>query len=129
MKAEQASHSVIGPDVLFVDFPQSFVFPEPNWCLGFRYMISTLREQGFSAELLHPPTIPRQPVRQRLIADILAAQASIVGFTTYDQSLSALLAFIKELRRAGLRSHVTLGGLCASAIPEEISKTAGRSIR
>jgi radical SAM superfamily enzyme YgiQ (UPF0313 family) len=34
--------------------------------------------------------------------------------------LSSLLQLVRELRQAGLRSHVVLGGLCASAIPERL---------
>jgi radical SAM superfamily enzyme YgiQ (UPF0313 family) len=104
-------------DVLFVDVPKNFLFPAPSWCLGYRYLISILREDGFSASLLSSQRTHNGSSKSRLIADILQAQASIVGFTTYDIELAPLLTFIRELRRAGLRSHVTLGGLCASAIP------------
>jgi radical SAM superfamily enzyme YgiQ (UPF0313 family) len=104
-------------DVLFVDVPNNFLFPVSSWCLGYRYLISILREDGFSASLLSPHRTHNGSSKSRLIADILQAQASIVGFTTYDIELAPLLAFICELRRAGLRSHITLGGLCASAIP------------
>lgn len=107
-------------DVLFVDFPSDFLFPESNWCLGFRYMISMLRENGFSSSILHPRRCSDGSMKMALIEDILQANPSIVGFTTYDINIHSLLLFIKELRNAGLRCHVTLGGMCASAIPELI---------
>jgi anaerobic magnesium-protoporphyrin IX monomethyl ester cyclase len=109
-------------DVLFVDVPKNSLFPEPSWCLGYRYMTSNLRANGFTAELLYPLYTCDGSARPQLIADILNIHASIVGFTTYDIGIGYLLEFIKELRRAGLRSHVTLGGLCASAIPDDILK-------
>lgn len=113
---------MISPDVLFVDVPKSFLFSEPGWCLGYRYMIASLRAHGFSAALLHPPYTHDGSARHRLIADILANPGRIVGFTTYDIGITSLLELIRELRQGGLQSHVTLGGLCASAIPAEILK-------
>jgi radical SAM superfamily enzyme YgiQ (UPF0313 family) len=107
-------------DVLFVDFPRDFLFPVSEWCLGYRYMISSLRENGFTADLVHPRRCPDGSSKRHLIDDILGAAPSIVGFTTYDVQLCSMLAFISGLRSAGLRSHVTLGGMCASAIPEHI---------
>jgi radical SAM superfamily enzyme YgiQ (UPF0313 family) len=102
------------PDVLFIDFPDDFNNASGTWSLGYRYMISSLRQNGFSAALLHPPA---HNSRQALIDQILQVNSAIVGFTTYDVKLAALLEFIRDLRRAGSHSHITLGGLCASAIP------------
>lgn len=101
-------------DVLFVDFPDDFNHPSSTWSLGFRYMMSSLRRNGFSAKLVHPPA---HNSYQALIAEILQRDSAIVGFTTYDVKLAALLDFIRELRKAGSQSHITVGGLCASAIP------------
>jgi radical SAM superfamily enzyme YgiQ (UPF0313 family) len=101
-------------DVLFIDVPDDFNNASSTWSLGFRYMMSSLRRNGFTAALAHPPT---RNSRQVLIDEILQTQSAIVGFTTYDVKLAALLEFIRDLRRNGLRSHITLGGLCASAIP------------
>ncbi len=107
-------------DVLFVDLPRDMTFPVSEWCLGYRYLIAALRENGFSAALLHPRRPQHGSAKRALIDDILASNASIVGFTTYDVQLYPLLLFIHELRRAGLRSHITLGGMCASAAVERI---------
>jgi anaerobic magnesium-protoporphyrin IX monomethyl ester cyclase len=108
-------------DVLFVDLPSDFHRPAKGWCLGFRYMMSSLRENGFTAQLLHAP---RRGGQGALIAEIIRVNARIVGLTTYDISLAAVLEFAADLRRAGLRSHITVGGMCASAIPEEILRCA-----
>ena len=105
------------PDVLFVDVPADFSAPESNWCLAYRTLIAALRAQGVSAAILHPRA---HRSRAALIEDIVASRAKVVAFTTYDVQLASLLELIADLRRAGLRSHVTLGGLCASAIPEVI---------
>ncbi len=108
-------------DVLFVDVPVDFRFPESSWCLGYRYMIAALRQAGFGGRILHPPLAAKgESARQRLIAEIVAASERIVGFTTYDLQLGPLLDLIAGLRSAGLRSHITLGGLCASAVSGEI---------
>jgi radical SAM superfamily enzyme YgiQ (UPF0313 family) len=104
-------------DVLFIDLPDDFTCPVNGWSLGFRYMISSLRSRGFSAELVHA-SVP--DARTSLIEKIVRAGSAVVGFTTYDVQLSALFDFVRDLRRAGLRSHITLGGVCASAIPERI---------
>jgi anaerobic magnesium-protoporphyrin IX monomethyl ester cyclase len=107
-------------DVLFVDVPRDFSSPESSWCLGYRYLISSVRTAGFSAGLLHPPLGRGRSSRQRLIEEIVRSDARIVGMTTYDVQLRSLLQLVRELRQAGLRSHVVLGGLCASAIPERL---------
>ena len=107
-------------DVVFVNFPCDYSAPESKWCLGYRYMISALRKNGFSATIIHPEPEDDHVSKRHFIDAILKADASIVGFETYDEHLPALLAFIKELRGAGLESHVTLGGMCASAIPMNI---------
>ncbi|MFI5006236.1 MAG: B12-binding domain-containing radical SAM protein [Solirubrobacterales bacterium] len=107
-------------DVLFVDVPHDFACPRSSWCLGYRCLISALRANGFAARILHPQTGGDGRARARMIQDIVGAHAGIVGFSTYDVQLPQLLVLIADLRRAGLRSHVTLGGLCASAIPELI---------
>ena len=101
-------------DVLFIDFPDDFNHASSTWSLGYRYMISSLRRNGFFAALLHPPA---HNGRRALIEQILQMNSAIVGFTTYDVKLADLLDFIRDLRRAGSHSHITLGGLCASAIP------------
>lgn len=107
-------------DVLFVDFPSDLSLPESNWCLGFRYLVSMLRENGFSSGILHPRRKGDGSLKSRLIEDIIQANPKIVGFTTYDINIKLLLLFINDLRKAGLRCHITLGGMCASAIPELI---------
>jgi anaerobic magnesium-protoporphyrin IX monomethyl ester cyclase len=103
--------------VLLVDVPADCSAPESNWCLAYRTLIAALRERGISAAILHPRA---RRTRTALIEDIVASRAKIVGFTAYDAQLVPLLAFIADLRRAGLRAHVTIGGLCASADPEAI---------
>ena len=107
-------------DVLFVDVPRDFLSPESSWCLGYRYLVSSLRLHGFSAGVLHPPRGRGGSPRLRLVEEVVRAGAKIVGFTTYDAQLHSLLQLVRELRRAGLRSHVVLGGLCASAIPDRL---------
>jgi len=104
-------------DVLFVDLPDDFGQPVRSWSLGFRYMISSLRKSGFSAELVHAQA---PDARRRLIQRIIRSNSALVGFTTYDVSLSAVLRFVCSLRRAGLKSHISLGGVCTSTIPEQI---------
>ena len=107
-------------DVLFVDFPLDSPIALPTWSLGYRSMIATLRENGLSSAILHPIPIETRKARQQLVNDILKISPKIVGFTTYDTFLQPLIQFIQDIRNAGVKAHITLGGLCASAIPEKI---------
>jgi len=83
-------------------------------------MIATLRQEGFSAAILHPVPKERHKARNRLIDDLLDCAPKIAGFTAHDQYLPQLFSFIRDARERGLKSHITLGGICASAIPEDI---------
>jgi radical SAM superfamily enzyme YgiQ (UPF0313 family) len=83
-------------------------------------MISTLREEGFEAMILHPIHEINVDSRQRLIDDLLRINPRIAGFTTYDSNLLDLFHFIHDVREAGFRSHITLGGFSASSVAEEI---------
>ena len=104
-----------------VDYPGSVPFSKMGWCLGYRYIVSLLRQNGYSAEILYPlPLSDRGSVKRYLIGEIMRRQPRSIGFTAYDIQLTDLLAFILELRKAGCRSHITLGGLCVSFIPHEI---------
>src|SRR6476659_3060975 len=110
------------PDVLFIDLPTDFNHPVQTWSLGFRYMISSLRGSGFSGELLHAPaTDPRRS----LINQIVRKAPNVLGLSTCDEYLSTVLKFIKDLRAAGCAAHITLGCLCASAIPDIILNGVG----
>jgi radical SAM superfamily enzyme YgiQ (UPF0313 family) len=111
-------------EVLLVDLPASFRSPYGGWCLGYRYLVSSLRAQGFSAGILHPPLRFDGSAREALLAQIVSTQADIVGFTTYDVALDQLLSFLRDLRAAGCRGHVTLGGFCASSIPSRLLEAA-----
>ena len=104
-------------DVLFIDLPGDFGHPVSGWSLGYRYMMSSLRQNGLSAELLHAPVCG---ARRSLIEKIARAGSAIIGFTTYDIQLAALLAFVRDLRKAGVRSHITFGGPCTATIPDRI---------
>ncbi|HEY9245937.1 MAG TPA: hypothetical protein VIO11_03730, partial [Candidatus Methanoperedens sp.] len=81
-------------DVLFVDFPVDSPIALPTWSLGYRSMIATLRENGFSSTILHPLPIEISKARQQLINDILKISPKIIGFTTYDIYLQPLIQFI-----------------------------------
>lgn len=111
-------------DALFVHVPGSWRFPAEEWCLGYRYLVAALRSAGFSAGIVHPPFVTDGTAGARLVAGLVAREPRIVGLTTYDAGLPALLDLVAEMRRAGLRAHVTLGGLCATAAPEWILERA-----
>ncbi len=50
----------------------------------------------------------------------MSLNPKIVGFSTFDTVLGNLFNFITAVRQAGLKAHITIGGLTATAIPEEI---------
>jgi anaerobic magnesium-protoporphyrin IX monomethyl ester cyclase len=107
-------------DIVFVDFPVESPKASPTWSLGYRSMIASLRENGFSSTILHPLQIEISESRRQLIKEILKINTQIIGFTAYDVYLEPLIEFVQSLRRAGSKSHVTIGGICASTIAEEL---------
>jgi radical SAM superfamily enzyme YgiQ (UPF0313 family) len=116
-------------DIAFVHLPADLRFPVNDWCLGYRYLVGALRDAGIPAGIIYPrraggtrrpPRATPRAVADALVADVLAARPAVVGLTTYDPQLPAVMAFARRLRRAGLRAHITLGGLCASAVPAGI---------
>jgi radical SAM superfamily enzyme YgiQ (UPF0313 family) len=102
-------------DVALVSLPVSWRVPVPEWALGHRYLAAALRAAGFDARLVFAPLVLDGTARSRLVADLVRSAPAVVAFTTYDAGLPDLYSFVGELREAGLRSHVTVGGLCATA--------------
>ena len=83
------------PDVLFVDLPTDFNHPVQTWSLGFRYMISSLRGSGFSAELLHAPgTDPRRS----LINQIVRKAPNVLGLILLCYKLCTFVSISLALR-------------------------------
>jgi anaerobic magnesium-protoporphyrin IX monomethyl ester cyclase len=122
-------------DVLFVDLPfNSYELGrrfKDAWSfkqllspfelhLGYRYMVSTLRSCGFSADILFPARENGLVTLDQLAEVVLEIQPRVLGFTTYEGSLRELFAFIRRLKRRGLSSLVVLGGHLATFSYEEI---------
>ena len=102
-------------EVLFIDVPAARRMPLAEWSLGYRYLVAALRKAGFRAEIVQPPFVTDGTARNRLLAEVVARSPRLIGLTTYDVMLPDLLGFVDALRGAGVRAHVTLGGLSASA--------------
>jgi anaerobic magnesium-protoporphyrin IX monomethyl ester cyclase len=122
-------------DLLFVDLPfdsyelgqrfksawshKRFLCPH-ELHLGFRYMVSTLRAAGHTADILFPQE--EGPVRTA--ADLVRAVAEtrplVLGLTSYEGSLRESLRFVKRLRARGVSSLVCLGGHLATFSYAEI---------
>ena len=67
----------------------------------------------------------RNDPQRSLINQIVRIAPNVLGLSTCDEYLSTVLKFIKDLRAAGCAAHITLGGLCASAIPDIILNGVG----
>lgn len=107
-------------DVALVHLPASWRLPVPEWCLGHRYLAGSLREAGYDAEIRYPPFVLDGTAASRLVDDLLDRAPPLVAFTTYDAQLPNLYAFVGELRRRGLPSHITVGGLSATAAASDV---------
>jgi radical SAM superfamily enzyme YgiQ (UPF0313 family) len=110
-------------DVVFVHLPRDPLRPENDWCLGFRYMLTALREEGYEARIVYPRVsaeLHGDALLDDLAARVTESGAAVVGLTSYDVQLPYELAFVRRLRSHGCSAHVTIGGLSASALADQL---------
>ncbi len=82
--------------------------------LGFRYMVSTLREHGYSADIAFPAGDDGLAARAELLRTVADIQPDILAFTSYEGSLQESLDFIRQAKREGVHSLICLGGHLAT---------------
>lgn len=75
---------------------------------GIAYLAAVLRKQGHNVEILDAD-LCGYDVEQTVKA-VLERSAGLIGFTVLQVAAHAALEIVKELREAGLNSHITLGG-------------------
>jgi radical SAM superfamily enzyme YgiQ (UPF0313 family) len=86
--------------------------------LGMGYLGAVLAEHGRSVSLLDFRDGPR-----KLTEQVLAAQPLVVGFSLiFQYYLPGFRALARELRRAGVTSHFTIGGHYPSLCHDELLK-------
>lgn len=122
-------------DVLFVDLPfntyelgrkfksawsfkQELSFYELH--LGFRYMVSALRERGLTADILYPSTEGNVRSRTDLIKEICEIKPHILAFTSYEGSFREAIQFIKRVKAKGCNALICVGGHLATFSYQEI---------
>jgi radical SAM superfamily enzyme YgiQ (UPF0313 family) len=88
--------------------------------LGFRYMVSSLRAAGHSADIVFPALENGLTTRHKLAAAIREIDPRVLGFTSYEGSLGEAMRFIRRLRSGGVTSLVCLGGHLATFSYSEI---------
>jgi radical SAM superfamily enzyme YgiQ (UPF0313 family) len=81
--------------------------------LGFRYMVSALREAGHRAEIVFP-SAQRPRSRGELVEDVVRLRPRMVGLTTYEGSLEETLDFAARVRAVAPDVLVCLGGHLAT---------------
>jgi anaerobic magnesium-protoporphyrin IX monomethyl ester cyclase len=122
-------------DVIFVDLPfntyelgrrfksawshKQFLSPH-ELHLGFRYMVSSLRGQGYTADILFPVRDNGLTSRADLLCAISEIEPLILAFTSYEGSLKESLHFIRQVKARGVRSLICMGGHLATFSYEEI---------
>jgi radical SAM superfamily enzyme YgiQ (UPF0313 family) len=88
--------------------------------LGFRYMVATLRSQGFRADILYQDGRPGTATEDDLLQIIMKTKPRILGFGSYEGSLGETLQFVRRVRATGSRSLICLGGHLATFSCEDI---------
>ncbi len=122
-------------DVLFVDLPlntyelgrkfksawhyKQFLSPY-ELHLGFRYMVSALRDQGHTADILFPADENGLTSKTDLLRTISEIRPLVLGFSSYEGSLKESLQFIRRVKTKGIQSLVCMGGHLATFSYEEI---------
>jgi len=84
--------------------------------LGIRYLLSSLRNAGYSGDIVRYNSDPTN-----LIARARAENPLVIGFSLIFQYMAPDFGrVISALREAGINAHITIGGHYASFDPEEI---------
>lgn len=124
-----------GIDLLFVDLPfETYEFgrrfkPDKSFermlnpyelHLGFRYMVSFLKDYGYSADILYPGKEKTITSQNDLLRSIMEIRPAVLGFGSYEGSLKETLMFIKRIRAHGVKSLICLGGHLATFSYNEI---------
>ncbi len=88
--------------------------------LGFRYMVSALRSQGYAAEIIFPAKENGFTSQADILQAISRIQPLILGFSSYEGSLRESLNFIKKVKAKGSKSLVCFGGHLATFSYQEL---------
>lgn len=134
------SHSV--PDVLFVDLAS--MIDKRQWHVAFHYLIASLREQGYRAEVLYPRPQSIPPMRGEshirryldllkgailkpspndrifgmvldgLVDEAVRRHPLLIGLSPYEGDRPILRAFLRKIREKGCGAKIVLGGHSAT---------------
>lgn len=122
-------------DILFVDLPfntyelgrkfkSAWSFKQDispyELHLGFRYMVSALRSQHCSTDILYLSKKNGIHTRTALLEEVVKQAPLILGFTSYEGSLRESLQFIRRLKKRGVPSLICMGGHLATCAYEQI---------
>ncbi|NIM46296.1 MAG: hypothetical protein GTO54_11870, partial [Nitrososphaeria archaeon] len=104
-------------DVLLISSPYRGLLREP---LGLYYLAGVLNSNGISASIMDFNV--ELPSRTRFREYLKRLRPSIVGVTSYTFNFSAAREIIDEVKRADQSITSVMGGVHASALPEEVLK-------
>jgi radical SAM superfamily enzyme YgiQ (UPF0313 family) len=96
--------------------------------LGFRYMVASLRQHGFRADIPFESGELGAVNQRDLIRTICTVKPMILGFTSYEGSIRKIMRFIERARAAGNRSLICLGGHLATFSADEFLSRFGEFI-
>jgi anaerobic magnesium-protoporphyrin IX monomethyl ester cyclase len=109
------AHDIEATDVALVATDVVLVGYQDQGNLGMGYLASCLRQHGYTVTLCEVRDGPRQ-----IAATVHRAQPSVVGFSLIFQFfLPQFRRVATHLRRAGIRSHFTMGGHYPSLCPQD----------
>jgi len=101
--------------------------PEYEWTLGrhaqeslgIGYVAASLRERGFSVEIINAPLLGWS--RTEALGEIRKRRAHLIGFSMPAQAgFYPLTGFIRDLRSRGGGAHITVGGIAATLAHESL---------
>jgi radical SAM superfamily enzyme YgiQ (UPF0313 family) len=83
-------------------------------------MVASLREAGYTADIIYPSEEGRLRTRADLARAIAEIQPLVLGFTSYEGSVKEALQFIREIKPRALPPLVCMGGHLATFSYAEI---------
>lgn len=93
----------------------------PKESSGVAFLAAVLRQTGYKVRILDACLLRLNEAQ--LIKMIREEESKVIGISTLEQAFASVARIVEELRRQGVKSHITLGGYFPTFVAKELFGT------